>query len=129
MRKILVVDDNAANADIITLILKSDKFQVMHAENLHYGYAMLSFRPDLVLLDVTFPDGDGKDLCRHIKANKETAATPVILMSARHDVALMAKNCGADDFIEKPFGIDELRKMVHGFISKKQEVDSCIVLK
>src|SRR5690606_18230668 len=66
--------------------------------------AATEINPDLYLLDIMLPDGNGIDLCRRLKTDEATRMTPVILMSAHYRP--IRAECEADDFLEKPFDVD-----------------------
>jgi two-component system response regulator ResD len=111
--RVLVVDDNHDNADIVRSYLEATREYVVSIA--HDGdEAIVSFnqlRPDLVLLDVMMPGRDGWEVCRVIKADPEHAAkTRVIMVTARDDLAdkRTALQSGADDFLEKPLDLSKL---------------------
>ncbi len=68
--------------------------------------------PDLILMDVRLPDGNGKELCHRIKQNSATANIPVILISATANRHMLLEDSLADDFISKPFDIDFLMSTI-----------------
>jgi two-component system phosphate regulon response regulator PhoB len=68
--------------------------------------------PDLFILDIMLPDGSGLDVCRSLKLDAATRLIPVLMMSAHANGAELAKAAAADDFIAKPFGIDEFTAKV-----------------
>ena len=116
--RVLVVDDNRDNADIIQQYLQSTREYVV---DVAYGgeEALRAFResrPDLVLLDVMMPPGpNGWDVCRIMKSEAEHAArTRVIMVTARDDLAdkRTALQTGADDFLEKPLDLSKLMSAV-----------------
>ena len=102
---ILVVDDLPDNLDILVDVL-SDDYQVRAANNGERALKTLggATLPDLILLDVMMPGMDGFEVCRRIKANPDTAAIPVIFLSAMSETVDVAKGfeVGAVDFITKP---------------------------
>lgn len=84
MKKILVIDDEAAIRDLIELILKRENYQVKTVENGTLGLKELgAFQPDLVILDLMLPDYSGYDLCREIV---KTSTIPVIMLSAKNEI-------------------------------------------
>ena len=88
--------------------LRGHGFQVETAETASEATASYDRRlPDLVLLDLSLPDGDGFEIVRHIR---ERSGTPIIVLSARGGERdkVNALDLGADDYMTKPFGIDEL---------------------
>lgn len=110
MRRILAVDDDSDILEVIQYILEDSGYEV---ETLTDGHQLLDKikenQPDLILLDIMLGTLDGRDLCRSIKANKETHGIPVILISASHDVSNSLNQIGApNDYIAKPFDIDVL---------------------
>lgn len=106
--RLLVVDDEPSMIRTLRTNLRGHGFQVETAETA--GDALASYerrQPDLVVLDLNLPDGDGFEVVRRIR---ERSGTPIIVLSARggeHD-KVNALDLGADDYMTKPFGIDEL---------------------
>ncbi|WP_334077569.1 response regulator transcription factor [Paenibacillus sanfengchensis] len=108
MKKILVIDDEAALRDLIELVLKRENFMVRTAEDGGTGLKELdSFKPNLVLLDLMLPDYSGYDLCKEI-TNKQ--AIPVIMLSAKNEIIdkVLGLELGAEDYLTKPFDNREL---------------------
>jgi two-component system, OmpR family, KDP operon response regulator KdpE len=106
--RLLVVDDEPAMVRTLRTNLRGHNFQVETAENAAEAKASYDRRaPDLILLDLNLPDGDGFEIVRHIR---ERSGTPIIVLSARGGERdkVNALDLGADDYITKPFGIDEL---------------------
>ncbi len=109
-KKVLVVDDDPDIREIISLILDMEGFTVCGLDN---GREVLdriqSCRPDLILLDVMLGDSDGRDICKILKNAPDTRQIPVIIVSATHGLhTAYEKRCGADDYISKPFDVNEL---------------------
>src|SRR3954465_6652419 len=106
--RILVVEDDAALARVLRDNLSFEGFQVHWAPDARLAIeASKEFTPDLVVLDVMLPDGDGFELCRYLQ---QGGRTPVIMLSARSQKAdkLRGLALGADDYITKPFDLEEL---------------------
>jgi len=106
--RLLVVDDEPAMIRTLRTNLRGHNFQVETAENAAEAKASYDRRaPDLILFDLNLPDGDGFEVVRHIR---ERSGTPIIVLSARGGERdkVNALDLGADDYITKPFGIDEL---------------------
>jgi DNA-binding response OmpR family regulator len=74
--------------------------------------------PDLLLLDIWMSGVDGKDICKHLKSAAATKHIPVIMVSAAKDIEQIAKDSGADDFIPKPFQIEDLLAIVAKYVNK-----------
>jgi two-component system, OmpR family, KDP operon response regulator KdpE len=106
--RVLVVDDEPQIQRFLTVALNAAGFQVQTAETgAHALRLAATAAPDVILLDLGLPDRDGKDVLRDIR---QFSTTPVIVLSARDREAekIAALDLGADDYVEKPFGIGEL---------------------
>lgn len=109
--RILIVDDEAANRDVLEFILKHEGFLVVTAASGEAALAAVAQQaPDLVLLDVMMPGMNGYDVAAKVKGNLATQHIPVIMVSALHDHAtrVRAQSAGADDFLPKPIDRAEL---------------------
>lgn len=106
---ILLVDDEPALREMVGDMLRSDGYTVVTAANCREAIAVFEESvPDAVLLDVMLPDGDGFDLFRSLRAQRDV---PVLFLSARDEdsARLQGLGLGADDYITKPFLLHELR--------------------
>ncbi len=106
--KILVVDDEKAMQRFLSTVLSGSGFQVLQAENGRLGLTAAAVsRPDLILLDLGLPDLDGVEVIRQLR---EWSETPIIVLSVRdrEDDKVGALDAGADDYLTKPFGSNEL---------------------
>lgn len=106
--RILVVDDEPGIRTALTTNLKRHGFQVSSEATGGAAIETLDrWRPDLILLDLGLPDMEGVEVIRHIRARDNT---PVIVLSVREEERqkVEALNLGADDYVTKPFGVDEL---------------------
>jgi len=109
---ILLVDDDPAILRAVRRALEAQGFAVRSAGTAKEALAAFGeFRPDVILLDLLLPDGDGIDICRRIR---DEATTPVIVLSAVGDDErkVLALDSGADDYITKPFSIEELQARI-----------------
>lgn len=107
--KILLVEDEAELAVTIRSVLERERFVVDWANRLTLAQeAARSFTPDMVLLDLTLPDGDGLELIPTIRT--VCPGVPIIILSARGDLSdrVAGLNEGADDYLAKPFAVEEL---------------------
>ena len=107
-RTILLIEDERAISEPLTAALAREGFDAVLAETAEAGLELFARRePDLVLLDVMLPDGDGRDLLRRIR---ETSRTPVVLLTARGEEMdrVLGLELGADDYVTKPFSVAEL---------------------
>ncbi|MGL5153207.1 MAG: response regulator transcription factor [Clostridium sp.] len=106
--KILVIEDDISINDILVTTLRSEGFNVKGVFNIKDAKNMLlNFDPNLALLDINLPDGNGFDLCKSIN---QTHSIPIIMLTARTDIVdkILGLELGADDYITKPFHIKEI---------------------
>ncbi|MBA2248610.1 MAG: response regulator [Chitinophagaceae bacterium] len=109
MHKILVVDDDPGILDAMEIALTLKGYEVEVTPHGEEAFSMIeSFAPDLVFLDVYLSGMDGRDICKQLKANKKTKDLPIIMFSANKSMRDVFKECNANDFIGKPFNMDEL---------------------
>ncbi len=106
--KVLVVDDDAALAEMLSIVLRGEGFDPVWCS--HGDKALGSFRdakPDLVLLDLMLPGRDGVEICRDIRAE---SGVPIVMLTARSDTidVVAGLEAGADDYVAKPFKAKEL---------------------
>ena len=106
--KILVVDDEPPIRKLLRMGLSSQGYDVLEASDGKSALELLARKPALVILDLGLPDIDGHDLLRRIRLRQEVL--PIIVLSSRGDEAgkVAALDLGADDYVTKPFGMDEL---------------------
>jgi len=106
--KILIVDDEPPIRKLLRMGLKSQGYDVLEAPNGKTALDLLAEKPALVILDLGLPDIDGHDLLRRIRHRQQNL--PVIVLSSRGDEVgkVEALDIGADDYVTKPFGMDEL---------------------
>ncbi len=112
-RKIYVVEDNVEIRKMLGYVLSDTKHQFTGFGNISdFKLEMESSLPDLILLDIMLPDGDGVTLCCELKANPATQNIPVVLMSAHANPQLIADAHCANAFISKPFDIHQLMNTI-----------------
>ena len=107
-RTILLIEDEEAISEPLAAALAREGFDTLVAGTAAAGMQLFRDRgPDLVLLDVMLPDGDGRDLLRQIR---ETSRTPVVMLTARGEEVdrVLGLELGADDYVTKPFSAAEL---------------------
>jgi DNA-binding response OmpR family regulator len=123
MSEILVVDDDRDVAQSIELALRRRGFRVMLA---HSGVDALKtlrrYRPDLVILDVLMPGMSGLEVCRRLRADTSTSSLPIIFLTARGQERdrIEGLRAGADDYLSKPFNLEELILRVKAVLRRFQ---------
>jgi two-component system, OmpR family, KDP operon response regulator KdpE len=106
--KVLVVDDEPPIRKLLRMGLGTQGYQTIDAPNAKAALDLMAEAPDLVILDLGLPDMQGLDLLREIRARKDDL--PIVVLSSREDEAakVEALDLGADDYVTKPFGMEEL---------------------
>ncbi len=110
--RVLVVDDDLALAEMLSIVLQQDGLDVVHvADGAAALAAFRETRPDLVLLDLMLPGLDGVEVCRRIRAE---SGVPIVMLTARADTVdvVVGLESGADDYVVKPFKVQELMARV-----------------
>ena len=125
MHKILVVDDEIDLLEVIRIFLQRKKFLVeaiSRWENIKNS--IVTFSPDLILLDISLKGADGRVICKQLKRNKETENIPVLLFSANYGVKETISEFQADGFIEKPFDLSKLISEIESIIERYKGIKS-----
>jgi DNA-binding response OmpR family regulator len=116
-KKILVADDDRGILDALKMMLEEVGYEVNTISDGETFDEVKKYHPDLLLLDIWMSGVDGRDICKQLKAQELTMSIPIIMISANSDTEQIAKNVGADDFISKPFQMDELLEKVAMYVS------------
>jgi two-component system, OmpR family, KDP operon response regulator KdpE len=106
--RVLVVDDEPPIRKLLRMGLTAQGYQTLEAPNAKTALDLLPQNPDLIILDLGLPDMLGHDLLRTVRARNDRV--PIVVLSSRGDEAgkVQALDLGADDYVTKPFGMDEL---------------------
>ena len=117
MKQILVIDDDAGILDALEAFLESEEYSVITSSNSDYINKLNPENlPDIILLDVLLSGEDGRDVCRKIKSQTKTMYIPIVMMSAAPDMEASVKKAKADDFLKKPFDIEEVLDTIEKYI-------------
>lgn len=119
--KVLVVDDDAALAEMLTIVLRNEGFGTFVCETGDQALAdFREYKPDLVLLDLMLPGKDGIDVCREIRAE---SGVPIVMLTAKNDTidVVVGLESGADDYIVKPFKPKELVARIRARVRRFDE--------
>ncbi|MCK4739794.1 MAG: response regulator [Deltaproteobacteria bacterium] len=124
--KVLTVDDNTQNLEVLEGLLTARGYDVLKAYNGREALEKVEeFNPDIILLDVLMPVMDGYEVCKQLKSKKETRLIPVVLLTALDsgEDKIRGIEAGADDFITKPFQKLELLARVKSLVRVKALLD------
>ncbi len=119
MKKILVVDDSLMERELIRKALQMENYEINTADNGEEALALLEDNEfDLIILDVVMPGKNGFQVCREIKKNEFTSDIPVILVTSKGQASdkFWGKKQGADEYIVKPFEVEDLINAVKRLI-------------
>ena len=116
MKKILLFEDDLATLDIVKLILSSKGFETQQWIREKDAVTQVKeYLPDLLIIDIKLSGVDGRNICRKIQADPRLQNIPIILFSAINNLKEEALMCGVQDYIVKPFELNEL-------VSKTQQL-------
>lgn len=115
----LVIEDDRGVRESLAMVLEYEGYELVQAVTGEDGLAEVAeCRPDAVLLDVNLPGADGVEVCRRLRARGYDG--PVLMLTARHEVAdrVRGLDAGADDYLPKPFALDELLARVRAMLRR-----------
>lgn len=116
-KKILVAEDDKAIIEVVKIILENEGYDVLMADQGEAIHQLIAHEnPDIILLDIWLFGEDGGQIAKTIKSKSHTKDIPLILMSANNETEKITKEVGADDFLLKPFNIDDLLYIVRKYI-------------
>jgi DNA-binding response OmpR family regulator len=119
MAKILLIEDDPQISKTLQLNLRLSGFEITHAVSFQEAWArVIQEHFDLLLMDIGLPDGSGLDLCQKIRESGNDV--PIVFLSARTDEATVVRGIknGADDYLRKPFGMEELKARINKFVKR-----------
>lgn len=119
--RLLLIEDDYDVAEMLLMYFRSMDYEVIHADNGNEGVEVARTKfPNLILLDIMLPDMDGYDVCVRLRSISLTKYIPTIFLTQRDERGSKVKGLelGADDYITKPFDIDELRLRIEGSIRR-----------
>lgn len=106
--KILVIEDNSDIKEILDFVLQDEGFETVSSSDGSLLSRLDQLLPSLILIDEILEGVRGSNLIKQLKSDESTSKIPVVLMSAFPNIKKIAKECGADAYIEKPFNLDTL---------------------
>ena len=119
-RKILIADDDPGIRDIFQIVLVKAGYDIEVKDDADQIFRNNFRIPDLFLIDKLLSGVYGLDVCRFLKNNPQTNNIPIVMVSASPDIGILALKAGADDFIEKPFELSYLLKVIERNIERSK---------
>ncbi|MEO3403711.1 response regulator [Mucilaginibacter sp. CAU 1740] len=119
-KKIMIADDDPGIVDAVEMLLEFEGYAVASTlDGATTVSDMKQEKPDLLLLDIWMSGEDGRDICKKIKQDEAIKGIPVIMVSASRDIRESAMEAGADDFLAKPFEMNDLLNKIAHYIQKQ----------
>jgi len=117
-KTILICDDDKGILEVTKAVLESSGYKVKTLTSFDNFFNIVrTKKPDLLLIDLWMPKVEGDEVVKKLKQNKKTKSIPVIIVSASRDISQISKESGADNYLCKPFDIDELLNLVNKTLS------------
>jgi len=124
-KKILVIENDRDIRDIVSFILEEAGFKCLGMPEPEKIEQVKTFDPDIILIDEFINNKPGHRLCHRIKQEETLQHLPVIILSTANNIELIAEECKANDFVRKPFDMDELIAKVIRVIDNQQLTSFC----
>lgn len=118
-REVTILEDDRDIREICEYLFRLEGYTVNSYANIS-AFRQSAATPDLYLLDIMLPDGNGLDICKELKAAPHTSAVPVIMMSAHLDVYDVRNTCSAEHFLAKPFSLEKLATIAAQLIERSK---------
>ncbi|MFC3157376.1 Response regulator receiver domain-containing protein [Chryseobacterium arachidis] len=116
-KKILIFDDDKTILEVITIIFEENGYQVEISETSHDILDKVTqYQPDIILMDNWIPKIGGVEATRLLKNHNEFKEIPVIYVTANNDIVALAKEAMADDYVAKPFNLEDLEDKVAKYL-------------
>lgn len=116
-KKILIFDDDTVILEVIAIIFKENGYEVEISETSHDIIEKVSqFQPDVILMDNWIPNIGGVEATKLLKSHENYNTIPVIYVTANNDIAALAESAQADDYIAKPFNLEDLEEKVGKYL-------------
>ncbi|NJR49009.1 MAG: response regulator transcription factor [Leptolyngbyaceae cyanobacterium CSU_1_3] len=125
MAQILVIDDNFAFSELLSIILETAGYQTICAsEGIRGQILAQQFLPDLIMLDIKLPKVDGFTICRRLRRDDRTANIPILVLTALSQAPdkVKAFDAGADDYLTKPFASEEMLVRVQALLRRTEKL-------
>src|SRR5574344_3068638 len=129
MNKILVIDDDININELIKINLELCGYDVIQANDGIKGFAIAKQElPNLIVLDVMMPDVDGFTVAQRIRQNNDTKNIPILMLTALSEIDKKVKgfDIGVDDYLVKPFEMEELKVRVRALLKRSQQIPESV---
>ena len=121
-KMILVLDDDPDICTMIKMVLDYHGYAATEADNEESAEKIISAMPvDLIIMDMLLSGSDGSDICKKLKQDTKTSSIPILMFSAHPNARTICLAAGADDFISKPFEMNDLLNKI-GFFLKEENI-------
>ena len=118
MKKLLIFDDDKSILEVISIIFEENGYKVEISETSHdIIQKVTEFQPDLILMDNWIPNIGGVEATKLLKNNEDFKHIPVIYVTANNDIEMLAEKAKADDFVAKPFNLEDLEEKVAHYMN------------
>lgn len=119
-KRILIFDDDTAILEVVTIIFEENGYDVKISETSHDIIEKVAeYKPDVILMDNWIPKIGGVEATKLLKSNEEFRHIPVIYVTANNDIVALAAEAQADDYVSKPFNLDDLEEIVAKHIKEQ----------
>lgn len=115
-KKVLIIEDEPIIAEMMSILLEEEGYKVISLGDTGLARRKLHAKEvSMVMLDLQLKGEDGRSMCSYIKSQDDLKDIPVILVSANSDLANIRQECGADDYIAKPFNLNDFMAKVSSY--------------
>ena len=119
MKTVLIVDDELANAEVLSLILQEEGYRTFCATSGRQGLARVrDLRPDLVVLDFTMPLMNGAELGEALRASADTRDIRIVMHSELPEDAVREHSCNYDAYLRKPYNVDAALQLIASLLAR-----------
>jgi len=113
---IVIADDDTAILEAMKMILELHNYDVLTINDGNLFPSLITLRPKLFFLDINMSGADGGEICKRLKAGETTKDIPVIMISANYNIREITEDAGADDYLAKPFELNDLLSKVNKYL-------------
>lgn len=114
--KVLIAEDDAPILEATKMLLELENYEVIALSDGNSLMKLHKNLPDVILLDIWLSGANGSEIAKHLKSNENTKHIPIIMFSANRNIENIAKEVRADDFLVKPYDIEELTSIIKKYL-------------